>query len=128
MALDFAGSFNAALTVEEALVTYCHIEKMCVDFDVLDIWMSAIFVPTAMYHFFVFFVFVRRDEGSDAEEETSVRHHAGKYCIETTPPPKKLHRGIQRTRNCDELRSQLSRMPSEDNAEDVAYPLSFLPR
>jgi hypothetical protein len=37
MALDFAASFNAALTVEEALVTYCHIEKMCVDFGVLDI-------------------------------------------------------------------------------------------
>ena len=28
MALDFAGSFNAALTVEDALVTYCDIETL----------------------------------------------------------------------------------------------------
>ena len=55
MALDFAGSFNAALTVEEALVTYCHIEKMCVDFDVLDIWMSAIFRSHGNVSFFCFF-------------------------------------------------------------------------
>jgi hypothetical protein len=36
MALDFAGSFNAALTVEEALVTYFHVAKhdliRCVEF------------------------------------------------------------------------------------------------